>query len=246
MTAAPRSDVLPSDVPPSASEVLASVYTERGGKDRFSPSDRAIAIAYVRALFSLANDRGTAAAVASLAELLPPKVEGPVEPPADLTLLTDKQLHQLHCLVAITKGEAPPAPSMRRKRSPRLRDAALLAELCDRIQVEHDVRVGQWQDRKVKGSPDSGEPYPEVPAGDLAELRNSVARLLPSCGSTFERVLGLPITAAHFAPGLSWTPPAADLAADDAPADVPPSPALPDNVTRLRRPNVGEHPIFRP
>ena len=72
-----------------------------------------------------------------MAALLPPRVEAPVRE-LDLTRLTDRQLHQLHKLVAIAEGAEPPKPLPRApERSARYWDCLGLADWLDALPKGH-------------------------------------------------------------------------------------------------------------
>ena len=89
---------------PSIQALLDDIIRSHGGSERFGPVDHAIGFQLATLLASPSSDPAKhAQALSSLAALLPPRVEAPVRE-LDLTRLTDRQLHQLHKLVAIAEG----------------------------------------------------------------------------------------------------------------------------------------------
>jgi hypothetical protein len=151
-----------------AQSIFEGLIAERGGRERFDVSGLAIANKLATLLAS--DTDGSAATIASLCELLPPKPTAGDET-WDLSLLTDEQFKTLDRLCAIARGEKPPTPEKSRKgppkRSYREHLAHGLALLLDQLDGEEEAaRRINWRD------------FPGPSAEDVAAVRGAISDLL--------------------------------------------------------------------
>jgi hypothetical protein len=98
-----------------ADQLLSQIVQDHGGRERFDATALAVA-ARLAAILSSDSD-GSAAQIAQLVELLPPKPSA-TEPAWDLTKLTDKELDQLDRISRKATGLEPPTPEKPRRGPP--------------------------------------------------------------------------------------------------------------------------------
>jgi hypothetical protein len=114
----------------TAEAIFASIISERG-RERFDATQLAIA-RKLASLLSADDDNISASTIAALMALLPPKPEALIDPPYDLSRLTDREFAMLDYLTSRAAGLAAEKPK-RKRHSARATRAIDFAERIDRL-----------------------------------------------------------------------------------------------------------------
>jgi hypothetical protein len=126
----------------AAETIFTSIISERG-RERFDATQLAIA-RKLASLLAADDDNISAATIATLVALLPPKPE-PNDPPYDLTRLSDREFAMLDYLTSRAAGLVAEKPK-RKRHSARAIRAIDLAERIDRLAAPRGEANGEsWQ-----------------------------------------------------------------------------------------------------
>jgi hypothetical protein len=128
--------------------LMDQLLAERGGRGRFSATELALAH-QLASLLSMPPDATTARTCAAITEMLPARISPDPDPPADLSLLSDRQFAMLEKLLAIARGQQPPTWPRRKqhKQTEREADALRLAGILDaaaaagRLTADDEIQV---------------------------------------------------------------------------------------------------------
>jgi hypothetical protein len=127
----------------AAESIFTSIISERG-RERFDATQLAIA-RKLASLLAAYDDNISASTIATLMALLPPKPETPIDPPYDLTRLSDRELAMLDYLTSRAAGLAAEKPK-RKRHSARAICAIDLAERIDRLAAPRREAKGEsWK-----------------------------------------------------------------------------------------------------
>jgi hypothetical protein len=127
----------------AAESIFTSIISERG-RERFDATQLAIA-RKLASVLAADDDNISASTIATLMALLPPKPEAPIDPPYDLTRLSDREFAMLDYLTSRAAGLAAEKPK-RKRHSARAIRAIDLAERIDRLAAPRRETKGEsWK-----------------------------------------------------------------------------------------------------